>query len=995
MTSPNNNPDSASQLADLVAEIRSRLQAGKHVDLDALARQFPAHIDELYELLPAMQVLAELGNSNDAESLSLQILPDAVAPKQTLGDFRIEREIGRGGMGVVYQAQQLSLGRHVALKVLPMAAMLAPKQLDRFKYEAQAAAVLDHPNIVSVYSVGSERGVHYYAMQLIHGQNLAEIISALAEAPSAQANWPAREQGTQVDANRPDASPVAILSTQRSKNAREFFHSVANLGVQAADGLEHAHQMGIVHRDIKPSNLMLDSTGHLWITDFGLARLEAEESLTVPGDLLGTLRYMSPEQAAGNHRVLDHRSDIYAVGVTLYELLTGRAAFPGSDQQQLLRDISDRDPPAPRTLNPNTPRDLETIVLKAMEKEPARRYQTAQQLADELRRFGSGKSIKARRPGIPERVARWSRRNHRLVISSTAIAMLALLTTSLVVWRQERRTAQALTTVSRSEQELLREKQKTTKALATVRKQKEQLEEQLRLRMEYFASAAERLSELGNKSYSRSLTHPLVAEQLWDTVLRDAVDFYQPFLIFENPDASPEQLALAGRAYGVMGFLYDTAIQDWKKSEEFLRQGVDLMERAVKAAPDEYEYQLRLAAGYEGVAYPLMAQGEMEAAIEFRGKALALAESLVASQPNCLSCKFQLAQCQRTFGSALSAVGRDEANLDRATRALELMEQIHRQIGNGFWKPIHLPAVCQSLEVIFHYRYLGWALTNCQRYEEAIYAFRNATEVFDRLTSKERDFAETHAYWYVESLHQDLADTLVKIGRVEEATNVLTAYANQCSQQVDSFPGLPSELRRKASSQAELGYVLFASGKANEATKCFQAAIELLEIVLAKLPESRNERHQLAILLANCPVVELRSLERALELATSMIEEHQADSNALQLMGLCCFRIGDYDDTIEWLQRAVELRGQPDAVDALLMSLSNAKRRRQNDASAWLGRAAVVSRGNTRPQLTPIGVELLRQEARLVAETVKIPTPIDRRSHVLDCIGWTISTNEY
>lgn len=973
MTTPNINPDSVS-LADLVAEIRSRLQAGEQVDLDALARQCPAHIDELHELLPAMQVLADLGNSDDAESLSLQILPDAVAPKQTLGDFRIEREIGRGGMGVVYQAEQLSLGRDVAVKVLPMAALLAPKQLERFKYEAQAAAVLDHPNIVSVYSVGSERGVHYYAMQLIHGQNLAEIVSAFAEAPSAQANRPALDQDTDMGANQPHASPITVLSTQGSKNSREFYRAVAQLGVQAADALEHAHQMGIIHRDIKPSNLMLDSMGHLWITDFGLARIEAEEGLTVSGDLLGTMRYMSPEQAVGDHRAVDHRSDIYALGATLYELLTGRAAFPGSDRQQLLRNISDREPPAPRTLNANMPRDLETIVLKAMEKEPARRYQTAEQLGDELRRFGSGNSIQARRPGIPERVARWSRRNQRLVISSTAITMLALMATSLVVWRQERRTAQALATVRRSEYELLIEKQRTTRALATVQKQKEQSEEQLRLRMEYFKGAAERLSELGSKSYGRSLTNPLVADQIWDTVLRDAVDFYQPFLIPEKPDASAGQLAVAGRAYGVVGFLYNTVFHDPKKSEELLRQGVDLMEKAVKAAPNEHEYQLRLAAGYEGMAYPLMAQGKLEEALEFRRTALALAESLVASHPACLSCEYQLAQCHRTVGGALGAVGEYEAHREHLSRAVEVTEQLHRKIGHGFWKPDHLPPICISLELVFQYRLLGRTLIDCARYAKAVDAFRKSTELLGGLTPEERDYTETHAYWYVDTLHREFADTLVILGRVDEAADVLAAYATQCSQRVDSFPGLPNELRRKASSQEELGYAFFAIGKANEAAKCFQSAVELLDIMLAKLP-AHNERRQLAILLANCPVVELRRPERALELARSMIAEEQADPNTLQLIGLCNYRMHKYDDAVQWLERAVELRGQPDAVDALLMSLSHAKRKSQNDASIWLDRATAVSRGSTRPQLTPIGVGLLRQEAGLIANAAKNPLP--------------------
>ncbi len=545
MTSLSHTSDSAPHLADLVAEIRRRLQAGEQVDLDSVARQCPAHIDEIRELLPAMQLLAELGNSKDAESVALQVLPEAVAPKQTVGDFRIEREIGRGGMGVVFQAEQLSLGRRVAPKVLPMAALLAPKQLERFKHEAQAAAILDHPNIVSVFSVGSERGVHYYAMQLIQGQNLAEIMSQLAESPSVHVPPSDSEKRNGTRGDQATTSPIARLSTQRSKNDREFFHSVAKIGVQAADAPEHAHQMGIVHRDIKPSNLLLDSTGHLWVTDFGLARLEAEGSLTMSGDLLGTLRHMSPEQAAGNHRVLDHRSDIYALGATLYELLTGRSAFPGNDRQKLLHDISDRDPPAPRAVNANMPRDMETIVLKAMEKEASARYQTAQELSDDLRRFLSCETIVVRRIGPLGRLTRWSRRNYRLVVSTTAVAMLILLVSTLVIWLQQQKTKQTLSL-------LQHERQQT---------------------MQHFRKAATNIGDLGQSAYGRSLTNPLVADQIWNTVLRDAVTFYEQF-VSEQPSADAEQLATVGMAHGTLGFLYNTAFEDPSASEKHLRKGV-------------------------------------------------------------------------------------------------------------------------------------------------------------------------------------------------------------------------------------------------------------------------------------------------------------------------------------------------------------------------------------------------------------------------------------
>ena len=216
----------------------------------------------------------------------------AVAFGQSFGDFEIEEEIGRGGMGIVYRARQLSLKRTVALKVLPLAATLDPRRLQRFHNEAQAAASLHHTNIVPVYFVGSERGVHFYAMQLIDGQTLAAVIHDQRRSESKE---PVQEPGAEPTAC---TTPAAAFSTAKPGRDAAYFRKVAELGVQAAEALDHAHQMGVVHRDIKPANLMLDGRGTLWVTDFGLAQLQTDAGLTLTGDLVGTLRYMSPEQAA-------------------------------------------------------------------------------------------------------------------------------------------------------------------------------------------------------------------------------------------------------------------------------------------------------------------------------------------------------------------------------------------------------------------------------------------------------------------------------------------------------------------------------------------------------------------------------------------------------------------------------------------------------------------------------------------------------------------------
>ena len=271
----------------------------------------------------------------------------------TLGDFHILREIGRGGMGVVYQAHQISLDRPVALKVLPFAAILAPKQLERFQNEAQAAARLRHPHIVGVHCVGCERGVHFYAMELVHGQSLAQMLETHRRSePQALQDFTAPSPASAGTSAPPSSEAQAAtarlagVSTQPACRDRQHFQAVAELGIQAAEALDYAHQVGIVHRDVKPSNLLVDENRHLWVTDFGLAMTQSEPHLTMSGDLLGTLRYMSPEQAVGNRAVLDHRTDIYSLGATLYELLTLQPAFGDDDRQKLLRQIAEDEPRA-------------------------------------------------------------------------------------------------------------------------------------------------------------------------------------------------------------------------------------------------------------------------------------------------------------------------------------------------------------------------------------------------------------------------------------------------------------------------------------------------------------------------------------------------------------------------------------------------------------------------------------------------------------------------
>jgi tetratricopeptide (TPR) repeat protein/serine/threonine protein kinase len=463
-----NSLDSADRLGTVLAACIEAVDKGE-ADADMVVARYPEYAAELREFFAAQERAERLAAPLQSILLAPQTVNTADAASalpNPLGDFRIVREVGRGGMGVVYEAEQLSLGRRVALKVLPLAAALDPRGLQRFQNEARAAAGLHHTNIAPVYAVGSEHGIPYYAMQFIDGQTLAKVIAdlrlqladfnkqPLASLPDGAApTGPySPEAACQSAIRHPQSaigstSPVALLSTEGGLRGREYYRAVAGLGVQAAEALDCAHQLGVVHRDIKPANLMVEAGGHLWVTDFGLARVQADASITTPGDVVGTLRYMSPEQALAKRAVIDHRTDVYSLGATLYELLTLRPAFPGKDRQEIMRQIAFEDPPVPRRLNRGVPAELEAVVLKAMEKSPTDRYGTAQELADDLRRWLDDRPILARRPSWVRRTARWARRHKPLVGAALAVLVMAAVLGggTWLWWAQQRAGAEGKT----------------------------------------------------------------------------------------------------------------------------------------------------------------------------------------------------------------------------------------------------------------------------------------------------------------------------------------------------------------------------------------------------------------------------------------------------------------------------------------------------------------------------------------------------------------------
>lgn len=474
-------------LALVLDRLLEQVRTGEDPEMEEVCRAHPDLAPQIREILPTIVAMERLKPRPGTSAA-----PQTARTGTEIGDYRIVREIGRGGMGIVYEAIQGSLGRPVALKVISHHLLSDSAAIIRFRREARAVARLHHTNIVPVFEIGQQGEQCYYAMQFIEGLGLDQVIrqvrdlvpnsarglrspgaspamdrlssvarslfqrrsgcetapaemtvrsrsddEAAAESPKL-GNSPDREAGTSSDNRRAEA-PISgearcadgnhVGGSSSGSSWRQYYRSVARIGLQTADALHYAHGKQVVHRDVKPSNLLVDGSGTVWITDFGLAQVSDTETtdsshvqVTHTGDVVGTMRYMSPERLRGQH---DSRGDIYGLGMTLYELLALSPAFATTDRVKLLEEIVSTQPAPLHRLDPGIPRDLATIVNKAIAKDPSDRYQTADALAADLRRFLDDKPIHARTAGWGERLWRWSRRNPGVAGLSTAVAVLA------------------------------------------------------------------------------------------------------------------------------------------------------------------------------------------------------------------------------------------------------------------------------------------------------------------------------------------------------------------------------------------------------------------------------------------------------------------------------------------------------------------------------------------------------------------------------------------
>jgi eukaryotic-like serine/threonine-protein kinase len=323
----------------------------------------------------------------------------AIKPPRDFGDYEFLEAIAAGGTGIVFRARQISLDRVVAVKMVRPEPGATTGDLRRFQREAEAVAKLDHPNIVPVYDVGQVGDLHFFSMKLMEGGSLNGALASLPDDPR---------------------SPVS-------------------LAIPIAQAVHHAHQHGILHRDLKPANILLDAEGRPYVSDFGLSRpIDGESTLTQHGSVVGTPSYMAPEQARAGPGNATIAADVYGLGAILFALFTGRPPFQASSPVETLRQVIDHEPPSPRSINPRIDRDLEAICLKALDKEPRRRYSSAAALAKDLEHWLAGEPIRARRIGRPERVCKWARRRPAIAMLSGLLVLVALagLIGMFVLYRQ-------------------------------------------------------------------------------------------------------------------------------------------------------------------------------------------------------------------------------------------------------------------------------------------------------------------------------------------------------------------------------------------------------------------------------------------------------------------------------------------------------------------------------------------------------------------------------
>jgi serine/threonine-protein kinase len=859
MGAPHSERDPFDELAE---SFLARYRAGERPALSEYTQKHPELAEQIRELFPALLEMEDLRPAALAPNQpGGSPAADPAAVPERLGEYRILREIGRGGMGIVYEAVQEPLGRHVALKVLPLHSLLSPTLLERFRREAQAAARLHHTNIVPVFGVGEAHGVHYYAMQYIHGQGLHEVLQEVARqrpvphVPTAvlapdrpaqkvslargllsgqfarHASQPAAaaspsatflEPPRPAEPAHPAEATLAVSSSATVVPARpsglsqqphsQYFQSVARVALQAAEALAYAHQQGILHRDIKPSNLLLDTAGRVWVTDFGLAKAEGCEGLTEPGDIVGTLRYMAPERFRG---ISDPRNDVYSLGLTLYELLTLGPAFADTDHARLLGRVQHEDPPPPRRLDPHIPRDLETIVLKATAKEPGKRYESAGAMVEDLERFLADRPIQARRSSRAERAWRWCRRNPLAAALLGACSLAALGLLAGAFWHTWE--LQGALDMVRLQQEETREEAR--RAETNFRWAKQAVEE-------YFTAVSNspELKEHG-------------LEPLRKKLLVSAGRFYNQFI--RQRQGTPALQTDLTWAY--IGLAKLTAETDSKpRAIPLYRRAIALLKRLVRQHPDAPEYQSDLGRAYRELGLLYAATGRLPAAKDSYEKAYDLQRRLARRHSAVPAYQSELAKSESVLGVFCAETGRLKDAFMHFQQALAVSQGLVRDHPAARDYQRDLAISHNNLGI--WYSMTGDLVASARAYEKALGLRARLARQYPRTPVYQSDWAA--AYYNLAGLYEQTKQTAAAVGAYRKAIAILQRLAREHRTVTEHQSDL-------ANCFVNLGALYAETGKRAAASQAYANAVPILRDLVRGHPSVPDYRRNLAGTLTN------------------------------------------------------------------------------------------------------------------------------------------------
>jgi serine/threonine-protein kinase len=752
------------------------------------------------------------------------------------GDYELLGEIARGGMGVVYRARQVSLNRLVAVKMILAGRLASAEDVRRFRQEAEAAANLDHPNIVPIYEVGEHDGRPYFAMKLIEGESLAALIQRHL---TAEGVWDRIPILSGVDR-------IGILSHDRA----------ARLLIPVARAVHHAHQRGILHRDLKPANVLLDADGRPHLTDFGLARrLHADPGLTPSGTAVGTPSYAAPEQAAGPGKAVTTAADVFSLGAILYELLTGRPPFRAETPLETLRRLLEEEPVPPRALNPKVDRDLETVCLKCLARDPARRYGSAEALADDLDRFVRGEPVRARRVGRAERLLRWCRR--RPVTAALAGGLLLSVAVGLGLvgwqwWRAEANRARAEEQRARAD-EGFREAHRAVNDFCT------RVSEGRMRDVAGLQPVRKELLEAALAYEERFLRQrgddPGLRAELADTRLRiatiaavlgpksQAMDAYGPAqaayedLLRDDPGNVAARTALAEIRLRVGVLQAQTGRPEARAS---LEDALGRYEALLGERPDDAALRRGVAAACNNLGALHRRVGRVDEALGFVRRALDVQEELARAYPRDAELRASLAvTCCGLAGLRSALGGRDEA-LALYRRALDVQEQLVKADPVNLRYQQDLAATC---------RHLGGELCADRHFDDALRTVQRGQALLEQLVRAEPtmpglrcDLASGHRQ--AGHVYRDSGRLAEALGEYYDAHALMDVLARE-------QPDVADYRNDLAKCHFDEGVALGRVGLKEEALASYRAAAALRRALVDEDPECLEYRSDLGLTLGN------------------------------------------------------------------------------------------------------------------------------------------------